>query len=149
MGRKVTLWRKGDRVVTLLSQSHLYGPFTPAIAQSGLGGSLDGTLRQYGVFNQLGLVRAPKNLSYREASTLSCAAVTSWNALYGLKPLKPGETVLVLGTGGVSIFALQVRTSLSPIFLLENNVQHSSRKLREPRSLRRRPLMRKREFSKS
>jgi D-arabinose 1-dehydrogenase-like Zn-dependent alcohol dehydrogenase len=122
--------------VTLLSQSHLYGPFTPAIAQSG-------------VFNQLGLVRAPGNLSYREASTLSCAAVTSWNALYGLKPLKPGETVLVLGTGGVSIFALQVRAFLSPNFMLENNVQHSSRKLPEPRSLRQRPLMRKREFLKS
>ncbi|KAJ6440159.1 Zinc-type alcohol dehydrogenase-like protein -like protein [Purpureocillium lavendulum] len=107
VGEKVTLWKKGDRVVTLMIQGHLYGPFTPAAAQTGLGASIDGTLRKYGVFTEWGLVRAPRNLSYREASTLSCAGVTSWNALYGLKPLKPGQTVLVLGTGGVSIFALQ------------------------------------------
>ena len=75
---------------------------------SGLGGSLDGTLRQYGTFNEQGLVRAPQNLSYVEASTLVCAGVTSWNALYGLRPLRPGESVLILGTGGVSVFSLQV-----------------------------------------
>jgi NADPH:quinone reductase-like Zn-dependent oxidoreductase len=83
----------------------------PATLVSGLGGSLDGTLRQYGVFNEQGLVRAPNNLNDAEASTLCCAGVTAWNALYGLKPLKPGQTVLVLGTGGVSLFALQVRCS--------------------------------------
>lgn len=121
VGRKVSLWKKGDRVVTLMIQAHLYGRFTPAAAQTGLGASLDGTLRQYGIFNQLGLVRAPRNLSYREASTLSCAAVTSWNALYGLKPLRSGETVLVLGTGGVSIFALQVRRFQSGPTYLEYN----------------------------
>lgn len=49
----------------------------------------------------------PKNLNWLEASTLTCAAVTAWNALYGIKPLLPGQTVLTQGTGGVSIFALQ------------------------------------------
>ena len=68
---------------------------------------LDGTLRQYGSFNENGLVTMPSNLSYLEASTLSCAAVTAWNALYGLKPLLPGDVVLTQGTGGVSIFAVQ------------------------------------------
>jgi NADPH:quinone reductase-like Zn-dependent oxidoreductase len=53
-------------------------------------------------------VAAPANLSWEEAGTLSCAAVTSWNALYGLKPLRPGQWVVVQGTGGVSLFALQV-----------------------------------------
>jgi len=91
IGSKVKLWAKGDRVITLLSQAHLYGPATPAAMESGLGGSLDGTLRQYGAFNEQGLVRAPRNLDYREASTLVCAGVTSWNALYGLKPLRPGQ----------------------------------------------------------
>jgi NADPH:quinone reductase-like Zn-dependent oxidoreductase len=52
-------------------------------------------------------VRAPNNLSLVEASTLTCAGLTSWNALYGLKPVKAGDTVLVQGTGGVSLFALQ------------------------------------------
>lgn len=108
VGAKVSRWKKGDKVVTLFNQGHQYGPVNFSVMGTGLGGALDGALRQYGVFNENGLVRAPANLSHVEASTLSCAALTSWNALYGLKPLKPGETVLVQGTGGVSIFALQV-----------------------------------------
>lgn len=107
VGPRVTRWKKGDRVVTLFNQGHQFGEMTPLAAQTGLGGVLDGTLRQYGAFPETGLVRAPDNLDLREASTLSCAAVTSWNALYGLKPLKPGQWVLVQGTGGVSMFALQ------------------------------------------
>ncbi|KAI0153361.1 hypothetical protein BJ166DRAFT_468991 [Pestalotiopsis sp. NC0098] len=107
VGSKVQQWKKGDKVVTLFNQGHQFGPVTVAASQTGLGGIVDGTLRQFGVFNENGLVRAPKNLDHVEASTLTCAGLTSWNALYGLKPLKPGETVLVQGTGGVSIFALQ------------------------------------------
>ncbi|KAI0887026.1 NAD(P)-binding protein [Annulohypoxylon maeteangense] len=107
VGSKVSKWKKGDKVVTLFNQGHQFGPVDFAAAVTGLGGVLDGALRQYGVFNENGLVRSPSNLSHIEASTLSCAALTSWNALYGLKPLKPGEWVLVEGTGGVSIFALQ------------------------------------------
>jgi NADPH:quinone reductase-like Zn-dependent oxidoreductase len=74
---------------------------------TGLGGVLDGTLRQYGTFPESGLVTMPPSLSYLEASTLSCAALTAWNALYGIKPLTPGDVVLTQGTGGVSIFAVQ------------------------------------------
>ncbi|KAI1097628.1 NAD(P)-binding protein [Jackrogersella minutella] len=107
VGSKVTKWKKGDKVITLFNQGHQYGPIDPHAAVTGLGGVLDGALRQYGVFSENGLVRSPKNLSHAEASTLPCAALTSWNALYGLKQLKPGEIVLVEGTGGVSIFALQ------------------------------------------
>lgn len=108
VGSKVTRWKKGSRVTTLFNQGHQFGPMTEAASKSGLGGVLDGTLRQYGTFNENGLVKTPDNLSDIEAATLPCAAVTSWNALYGLKPLKPGQTVLVQGTGGVSLFALQV-----------------------------------------
>jgi len=79
----------------------------PAAMSSGLGGMVDGTLRQFGVFDQDGLVRMPSNLSYREAASLVCAGLTSWNSLFGLKPLKAGQWVLVEGTGGVSLFALQ------------------------------------------
>jgi NADPH:quinone reductase-like Zn-dependent oxidoreductase len=108
VGPKVRKWKKGDRVVTLFNQGHQYGPVDPSTASTGVGGVVDGTLRQYAVFNEIGLVRAPKNLNYAEAATLTCAGLTSWNALYGLKAIKPGETVLVQGTGGVSLFALQV-----------------------------------------
>ena len=116
VGSKVTQFKQGDQVSTLFNQTHQYGPIDAQAAGSGLGGVIDGALRQYGVFNESGLVKKPKNLSHLEASTLPCAALTSWNALYGLKPLKPGETVLVQGTGGVSVFALQVTTiPLSPL----------------------------------
>jgi NADPH:quinone reductase-like Zn-dependent oxidoreductase len=108
VGSKVTKWKKGDKVVTLFNQGHQYGAVDIAACQTGLGGVIDGSLRQYGVFNEMGLVRQPENLNFVEAGTLSCAALTSWNALYGLKQVKPGDTVLVQGTGGVSIFALQV-----------------------------------------
>ena len=110
VGSKVTRWKQGDRVVTLFNQGHHYGPIDTASIGTGLGGALDGTLRQYAVFNENGLVRAPSNLDYVESATLTCAGLTSWNALYGLKPLQPGQTVLVQGTGGVSIFGLQVRS---------------------------------------
>ncbi|KAK9366598.1 zinc-type alcohol dehydrogenase [Lipomyces kononenkoae] len=107
VGSRVTAFKKGDTVVTLFNQGHQYGPVDPQAALTGLGGAIDGTLRQYGVYNELGLVAAPRNLNALEASTLSCAALTSWNALYGLRPLQPGQIVLVQGTGGVSIFGLQ------------------------------------------
>ncbi|KAL1837796.1 hypothetical protein VTJ49DRAFT_3383 [Mycothermus thermophilus] len=107
VGSKVTQWKPGDRVVTLFNQGHQRGPVTPAASQTGLGGCIDGTLRQYGALSEDGLVRMPKHLNFVEAATLTCAALTSWNALYGLRPVKKGESVLVQGTGGVSLFALQ------------------------------------------
>ncbi|KAJ3528154.1 hypothetical protein NM208_g10337 [Fusarium decemcellulare] len=106
-GAKVTRWRAGDKVVTLFNQAHQTEPIDSAAAMSGLGGAIDGTLTEYGVFNETGLVRLPSNLNYIEGATLSCAGLTSWNALYGLKPVKSGDTVLVQGTGGVSLFGLQ------------------------------------------
>lgn len=95
--------------MTLFSQGHLAGSLDGASLGTGLGGAMDGTLRDYGVFDEQGLVTAPSNLNFLESSTLSCAALTAWNALYGLesRALKPGQTVLTQGTGGVSIFALQ------------------------------------------
>ena len=78
--------------------------------RTGVGGMIDGTFRRYGVFDQTGLVKMPETLDYKQASTLPCAALTAWNALYGLesKKLIPGHTVLTQGTGGVSMFGLQV-----------------------------------------
>lgn len=73
-----------------------------------LGGLVDGGLRQYAAYHEGGLVELPANLSWREGATLACAALTAWNALYGgAKALRPGETVLVQGTGGVSLFGCQ------------------------------------------
>lgn len=112
IGSKVTDFQKGDQVATLFNQGHQYGDIDFQAVKTGLGGVVDGALREYGVFDQAGLVRAPRNLNPLETSSLPCAALTSWNALYGLKPLTPGQVVLVQGTGGVSMFGLQVRTYL-------------------------------------
>ena len=108
-GPRVSRFQKGDRVLTLFSQSHLAGSITPSDTLTGLGGKLDGTLRQYGAFEESGLVHMPSTLDFQQGSTLPCAALTAWNALYGVesKSLKPGDTVLTQGTGGVSMFALQ------------------------------------------
>jgi NADPH:quinone reductase-like Zn-dependent oxidoreductase len=109
VGSKVTQFKKGDRVVTLFTQKHQHGEITPDMFDSTLGGTCPGTLRQYAVFPASGLARAPSNLSPVEAGTLTCAPLTSWNALYGLqsKALKPGDVVLTQGTGGVSLSAIQ------------------------------------------
>lgn len=107
VGSRVTRFKPGDKVVTLFNQGHQFGPVDIAASGTGLGGIVDGTLRQYGVFNETGLSRSPANLNDVETATLTCAGLTAWNALFGLKPLKPGQWVLTQGTGGVSLFALQ------------------------------------------
>jgi NADPH:quinone reductase-like Zn-dependent oxidoreductase len=117
IGSKVTRFQKGAKVLTLFNQGHLGGSLDPLTVTSGLGGTIDGALRQYGTFNENGLVHMPESLNWLEASTLSCAALTAWNSLYGLKPLKPGQVVLTQGTGGVSIFALQFAKAAGAIVI--------------------------------
>ena len=106
-GPGVTRVKTGDRVAGIFMQGWLGGDIEPEFGATALGGAIDGVLAEYVVFDQHGLVHVPEHLSYEQAATLPCAAVTAWNALFGLKKLEPGQSVLVLGTGGVSIFALQ------------------------------------------
>lgn len=106
VGEGVTAWKPGDRVAGIFMQNWLDGALTPARARGALGGDIDGMLADCVVLHQKGIVEIPEHLSYQEAATLPCAAVTAWNAL-AAADLKPGSTVLIQGTGGVSIFALQ------------------------------------------
>jgi NADPH:quinone reductase-like Zn-dependent oxidoreductase len=107
-GRDVTRWKVGDRVCPIFMQGWSEGEPSLRKNRTALGGGdLDGVLREYGAFDENGLVEIPASLSYEEAATLPCAAVTAWNALVNSGNLKAGDTVLTLGTGGVSIFALQ------------------------------------------
>ena len=108
VGAGVTRVKSGDRVAGIFMQSWIGGEIEPEHAASSLGGAIHGVLAEYVVFGQDGLVKLPEHLSFEEGATLPCAAVTAWNALYGGRPLRVGESVLVLGTGGVSIFALQI-----------------------------------------
>lgn len=106
VGDGVTAWKVGDRVAAIFMQNWLEGPLTQARSRGALGGDVDGMLTEQIVLKDTGLVGIPDHLSYQEACTLPCAAVTAWNAL-GSGDLRPGGTVLIQGTGGVSIFALQ------------------------------------------
>jgi NADPH:quinone reductase-like Zn-dependent oxidoreductase len=109
VGSSVTRWKVGDRVCPIFNQGWLAGDPAAAKPKSTLGGGdMDGVLREYGAFHEDGLVWIPEHLSYEEAATLPCAAVTAWHALVSFGHLKAGESVLTLGTGGVSIFALQI-----------------------------------------
>jgi NADPH:quinone reductase-like Zn-dependent oxidoreductase len=107
IGEGVTRVKTGDRVAANFSQKWLGGePTRPKLGAS-LGGPLDGMLTEYRELHEEGLVQAPAHLTDEEAATLPCAAVTAWNSLINMGGLRAGETVLVQGTGGVSIFALQ------------------------------------------
>jgi NADPH:quinone reductase-like Zn-dependent oxidoreductase len=106
VGPGVTAWKLGDRAAGIFMQNWLEGPLTPVKARGALGGDIDGVLADYVLFKEQGLVGIPEHLSFQEAATLPCAAVTAWNALASVE-IKPGSTVLIQGTGGVSIFALQ------------------------------------------
>ena len=105
LGEGVTRVKVGDRVAGIFFQKWLSGKLTEEKAQSALGGAIDGLLAEYAVLHEDGVVSVPEHLTDVEAATLPCAAVTAWNALAG--NVKAGDTVLIQGTGGVSIFALQ------------------------------------------
>lgn len=107
-GAGVTRFKPGDRVAAGFFQRWLDGRPDAEIASSALGGQLDGMLSEYVCLSEQGLVRAPEGYSYEETATLPCAAVTAWNGLVTRGGMQPGDNVLLLGTGGVSIFGLQI-----------------------------------------
>ncbi len=107
IGTEVTRVQVGDRVAGCFFQDWQEGRLTQQKTKSALGGSIDGLLSEYVVLHQAGVVILPQHLTYIEGATLPCAAVTAWQALVVRGGLRAGETILLLGTGGVSIFALQ------------------------------------------
>lgn len=108
VGEGVSRFRTGDRVAGIFMQAWVDGEVTEEKAASALGGAIQGVAAEYVVFHETGVVSIPDYLSFEEAASLPCAAVTAWNALVSTGQLKQGETVLIQGTGGVSLFALQI-----------------------------------------
>jgi NADPH:quinone reductase-like Zn-dependent oxidoreductase len=106
-GEGVTRVKTGDRVCGIFMQGWLAGEVSEGIARTAMGGAIDGVLAESVVLSQEGVVPIPEHLSFEEASTLPCAALTAWHALVTCGQIKAGDTVLTLGTGGVSTFALQ------------------------------------------
>ena len=107
IGEGVAWLTPGDRVATAFMPNWHSGPMTPEVQAGALGGSVDGVLAEQVALPATGVVKIPGHLSYEEAATLPCAGVTAWYAQFIGGRLVPGDTVLLLGTGGVSIFALQ------------------------------------------
>jgi NADPH:quinone reductase-like Zn-dependent oxidoreductase len=107
VGSAVDRFQIGDRVASAQMPNWTAGPFKSENGHAALGGTVDGVLARYFKGNQRGFVKIPDALSFEEAATLPTAALTAWNALFEFGDLKPGETVLVQGSGGVSTFALQ------------------------------------------
>jgi len=106
-GPGVSRVKVGDRVAACFMQRWLSGGVTEDAAKSALGGAIDGVLSEQIVLAEDGVVTIPAHLSFEEAATLPCAALTAWNALVVSGGVKAGDTVLLQGTGGVSLFALQ------------------------------------------
>ena len=107
LGPGVTAFKVGDRVASCFFRDWIDGPCSAEAMASALGGALDGVLAEEVNLAASGAVPIPAHLTYAEAATLPCAALTAWNALVECARIKAGDTVLLLGTGGVSIFALQ------------------------------------------
>jgi NADPH:quinone reductase-like Zn-dependent oxidoreductase len=106
IGAGVTRIKPGDRVSPTFDQGWVSGDLTSRKPNS-LGARIDGVARDYAVFSEVGLSRLPDEISDLEAATLPCAGLTAWNALFLARATQPGEVVVVQGTGGVSLAALQ------------------------------------------
>lgn len=117
VGLDVKGWKVGDRVCANFATDQIHGDPTHETVQTSLGGQAHGVLTEYRTFPAHSLVSIPSHLSYEEASTLPCAALTAYNSLLGPMPVKAGDYVLVLGTGGVSIFGLQFAVASGAIVI--------------------------------
>ena len=131
VGSAVTKWSEGDRVMPNFLARHFAGGLTEEAARSSLGGGLQGVLAERIVAEEDALVRVPTHLSHGQAATLPCAGVTAWNALTSAG-LKPGDTVLLLGTGGVSVFGLQLAHAAGATTIVTSS---SDEKLEQVRGL--------------
>jgi NADPH:quinone reductase-like Zn-dependent oxidoreductase len=131
VGPNVSRVKPGDRVCGIFMQRWIAGPPDDDAAASAMGGAIDGMLSEQVCLNEEGLVHFPEHLSFEEAATLPCAAVTAWNALFRSGGLKPGETVLLQGSGGVSIFALQFCAMAGARVICTSSSDEKLRRLRE------------------
>lgn len=131
VGAGVEDFKAGDRVMGLFHQRWFGGAMPENVNQNSYGSETDGWLVEKKVISQESVVRIPDGLSYEEAATLPCAALTAWTALTGELAIRPGATVLTQGTGGVSIFALQLAKSLGATVIATTSSAAKAARLRE------------------
>ena len=112
VGEGVQAFSPGDRVISIFHRRWFGGRAPRTMGLETAGGAVDGWLVEYKVVSQEAVVSLPDSISFEDGCTLPCAATTAWNALSGPSPIRAGDTVLTLGTGGVSIFAVQLAKRL-------------------------------------
>jgi NADPH:quinone reductase-like Zn-dependent oxidoreductase len=132
VGAAVTRVKVGDRVAGNFFQRWTGGEPSAESHKSALGGGIDGMLAEYVVLEEDGVVKIPAHLSLEEGATLPCAAVTVWHAMMEHAKLKAGDTVLLQGTGGVSIFGLQFSKAMGIRAVI---ISSSDAKLKRAQSL--------------
>ncbi|TCK09544.1 zinc-dependent alcohol dehydrogenase family protein [Marinobacterium mangrovicola] len=130
VGEGVDELQPGDRVMGLFHLRWFEGPIPQDIGQSAYGSQIDGWLCEYKVISRESIVPIPNHLSFEQAATLPCAATTAWNALNGLTPTMIGDTVLVQGSGGVSLFALQLAKALGARVIATTSQTDKERRLK-------------------
>ncbi|KAF2168986.1 hypothetical protein M409DRAFT_36274 [Zasmidium cellare ATCC 36951] len=132
-GEQVTLFKPGDRVISLSALSYQTGPFKPHMIPTILGSAVDGPLQEYSTMDENALIRMPQSLDFEQASTLTTAASTAWNAFFALggRKLKPGDWVLIQGTGGVSLFGLQFAKAVGAQVIATSSSEAKCQLLRE------------------
>src|SRR5215469_4293100 len=130
VGEGVTRVKVGDRIAGCFHARWYGGPIKPDYLTDRLGANLDGMLAEYAVLNEEALVQVPSHLSFEEAATLPCAAVTAWVALTGHRSVTAGDTVLTQGSGGVSIFALQFALLLGARVIATTSTAEKAERLR-------------------
>lgn len=130
IGPGVVRTKTGDRVAANIFPRWIDGPFAWEYADQ-IGGSLDGTLTEYALLSEEAVVIIPDHLSYIEAAALPCAGVTAWNAVTEGLPIKSGDTILTLGSGGVSLFALQFAKLSGVRVIATTSDEEKAERLRE------------------
>jgi NADPH:quinone reductase-like Zn-dependent oxidoreductase len=121
VGPGVTRVKTGDKVAGCFFQRWVGGEPSPTLQASALGGALDGMLAEFAVLEEDGVVKIPAHLSLEEGATLPCAGVTAWDAIMNHAKLIAGQSVLLLGTGGVSIFGLQLAHAMGIIAIVTSS----------------------------
>lgn len=130
IGDKVRRFKPGERVSPTMQLGWIGGPAMPEYFGTDLGASLEGVLQQYIVVPEEAAVRVPSHLTFEEAATLNCAGVTAWTSLNNPFPVGAGDTVLVQGTGGVALFALQLAKAMGARVIALTSTAQKADKLR-------------------
>lgn len=130
VGEGVTDFKPGDRVISIFHPRWFGGRVPKGAAMQTYGNGVDGWLCEEKVVSQEALVALPDDISFEEGATLPCAATTAWTALSGATPIRAGSTVLTLGTGGVSIFAVQLAKAMGARVIATTSSAEKAERLR-------------------